>query len=165
MSFFSRKLKSLGFQSYEEYLASEHWKRFSARVRAKFCFCCGRDRRQLQVHHHTYDRLGEELDTDVATVCRPCHKKIHEMVKGRVSALEKAHLLLHSIFFPPRHVPKPQEISKNPDEKQILPRPWMYQEDRSIDRQIREVKKRIAQLTRQLHVLEQKKEQEAANSS
>lgn len=29
----------------------------------------------LDVHHLTYDRLGEELESDVVVVCRPCHEK------------------------------------------------------------------------------------------
>lgn len=40
------------------------------------CVRCG-VKRQLEVHHLTYDRLGAELDTDLEVVCSGCHKGTH----------------------------------------------------------------------------------------
>lgn len=31
----------------------------------------------LDVHHHTYERLGNELFSDLAALCRPHHEAVH----------------------------------------------------------------------------------------
>nr|DAM59369.1 MAG TPA: HNH endonuclease [Bacteriophage sp.] len=45
------------------------------------CVMCGRplDKiRSIQVHHITYQRLGNEnVLTDLCTLCGSCHKKLH----------------------------------------------------------------------------------------
>jgi hypothetical protein len=33
----------------------------------------------LQVHHQSYDRLGCELDKDLALLCQECHSQLHEI--------------------------------------------------------------------------------------
>lgn len=82
----------IGYKSYSDYLRGEHWALFSGGVRKKSCFCCGDKLSKLQVHHITYDRLGEELPADVVTVCDGCHICIHELPKSG-TPLEKAHLI------------------------------------------------------------------------
>lgn len=65
--------------SYEEYLLSDHWKhtRQAAIERAGWrCMLCD-SAYNLQVHHRNYDRLGEELPTDLLVLCAGCHKKHH----------------------------------------------------------------------------------------
>jgi len=73
--------KKTGCKTYEEYLKSEPWIFFSNAIRKDRCWCCG-TRESLQVHHKTYERLGEELPCDVVTVCGRCHKLIHETAKN-----------------------------------------------------------------------------------
>jgi hypothetical protein len=41
-----------------------------------WCEICRR-RAAIQVHHWTYDRLGNELPQDLCAVCVDCHHKIH----------------------------------------------------------------------------------------
>lgn len=60
---------------YAEYLRSEHWRkvRNKALVRDGFrCAACGTNR-NLEVHHLTYARLGNEDDLDLITLCRQHH--------------------------------------------------------------------------------------------
>jgi hypothetical protein len=71
--------------SYEDYLRSDHWnaKRVGALGRARFkCQMCGASGRELQVHHNTYERLGEELDSDLIALCGVCHGKHHDKYGG-----------------------------------------------------------------------------------
>lgn len=72
------RLKAL---PYEEYLRSDHWKARSnvARVRdGHRCRDCY-SRENLDVHHLTYERLGEERNGDLITLCRGCHLARHRI--------------------------------------------------------------------------------------
>ena len=38
----------------------------------------------VQLHHASYRwPLGEELDEALVPVCRPCHRRVHELVRRR----------------------------------------------------------------------------------
>lgn len=70
---------------YTEYLKSDHWKatRESAVQRAgNACQFC-RSTERLNVHHNTYERLGEELPTDLLVLCQTCHGTLHAVENGR----------------------------------------------------------------------------------
>lgn len=75
------RLKALRQLTYKEYLQTIEWRvrRGLALKRAGYC-CeqpkCGR-RTQLQVHHRTYDHIGEELAEELSVVCEPCHDRYH----------------------------------------------------------------------------------------
>lgn len=73
--------RRIGYESYSTYLKSEHWKNFSDGMRFKRCFCCDKSNNNHQIHHVSYDRLGEELPNDVITVCGACHILIHDKIK------------------------------------------------------------------------------------
>lgn len=64
---------------YEDYLRSAKWqrKRRAALARAEHrCqVCSGRDR--LNVHHRTYERLGDERPADLTVLCETCHEIFH----------------------------------------------------------------------------------------
>ena len=66
--------------SYSQYLLTSHWRkvRKAAIERADgHCQLCGETQR-LEVHHNTYQRLGEEKPTDVVCLCRECHVMFHK---------------------------------------------------------------------------------------
>ncbi len=66
---------------YKEYLQTPHWKRKrneKLRAAGYRCQMCNRRARPLEVHHRTYERRGEELDTDLTVVCRSCHTNFHK---------------------------------------------------------------------------------------
>lgn len=77
---------------YEAYLASAQWKQRRA-VRLEMadnkCERCGVSHftAQLQVHHRTYERLGNELMSDLEVLCPRCHSKADS---ERVRATEVA---------------------------------------------------------------------------
>jgi len=64
---------------YIEYLKSEDW-----RVRRKMLMeeadwtCCECGLKATQLHHLSYENLGEEeLEVDVIALCTACHKEKH----------------------------------------------------------------------------------------
>jgi len=70
--------------SYTDYLNSDEWKKKRAE-RLKLdnyeCQCCGATD-DLQIHHITYDRLGNEnIDYDLITLCKKCHWQLHTTIE------------------------------------------------------------------------------------
>ena len=66
-------------QWYADYLASEEWKAKSKAVRDRDnhrCLACNGSKR-LEVHHLTYDNIGDEPLSDLVTWCHSCHSKHH----------------------------------------------------------------------------------------
>lgn len=65
---------------YSDYLQTSHWKilRFRALKSAGFrCSLCNSDG-LLDVHHRTYERLGNEKLKDLVALCRTCHSRFHD---------------------------------------------------------------------------------------
>lgn len=88
---FRDQLGALGFRSYDEYLASEHWadlrRRFYASKLFKGrCHACP-SRTGLNVHHKTYKRLGHEWLQDLVALCRDCHQAVHALERERGTKL------------------------------------------------------------------------------
>lgn len=71
-----RQLRSM---PYPEYLQSAWWQ-FRREQTLKSdgyrCRLCN-SASTLNVHHRTYERRGEEQDSDLITLCRGCHAKFH----------------------------------------------------------------------------------------
>lgn len=66
-------------ESYRAYLNSPHWRqtRNAALKRAHWrCNRCG-GKRDLNVHHRSYERLGAERDSDLEVLCFTCHNGHH----------------------------------------------------------------------------------------
>ena len=67
-------------REYRDYLRADHWQRTRAQVLARargFCEDCGL-RTNLDVHHLTYKRKGQERLTDLRALCRSCHTARHQ---------------------------------------------------------------------------------------
>ncbi|QQV92427.1 HNH endonuclease [Streptomyces phage Forrest] len=66
-------------EEYKRYIGSDRWKLVCARYWTTFgrkCQACG-SRKNLHVHHNTYERFGRERLSDLTGVCQSCHKAIH----------------------------------------------------------------------------------------
>lgn len=95
------KLKQLGFDNYQQYLQTDHWKSIRSKYyRSKLpirvenvivCNVCKKQKR-LNLHHKTYKRLGQEKLHDFILLCKDCHNLTHLVAKKiRNVGLWKAH--------------------------------------------------------------------------
>lgn len=83
--------------NYREYIRSDEWRNKARDAITRStgrCAMCG-TRKNLTVHHNTYERIGNELPTDLTVVCWKCHRRHHLRddkvnVKDVKSALSKA---------------------------------------------------------------------------
>ena len=72
---------------YETYLASDEWRRKAEdrlevdNQKCVMCGCKGTSTNPLEVHHLTYHNIyHENVDKDLVTLCRVCHKNVHTMM-------------------------------------------------------------------------------------
>lgn len=79
-----RETRSVVAGEYSDYLASDAWrsKRTYYLGRAMHrCQLCnkpgGPGGKGLEVHHRTYERVGQEIDADVIVLCGDCHGRHH----------------------------------------------------------------------------------------
>jgi len=68
--------KKYGFNSYEEYLESNHWRELKAKLGMYACCCCSTSR-YLLAHHIRYRDLVDVQVTDLVTMCSRCHDIFH----------------------------------------------------------------------------------------
>lgn len=67
---------------YTKYMQTQTWKlkRERALIRSNFkCELCGFD--ASEVHHLTYERLGDESVDDLQALCFKCHWEAHQLPK------------------------------------------------------------------------------------
>lgn len=68
-------------QWYLDYLATPRWRAISRAMIARANHRCQSEgcwsRYRLQVHHLTYDHLGDERICDVKVLCDGCHRRAH----------------------------------------------------------------------------------------
>lgn len=65
---------------YAEYLQTAHWKdtrRIALAYAGHRCQLCNGGG-ILHVHHRTYERLGEEMMSDLVVLCERCHRIFHD---------------------------------------------------------------------------------------
>jgi len=69
------------YYKYIEYLNSKKWKDKRNLVFERDNYKCQecKEKNADDVHHLTYDNLGNENLNELVSVCRECHKKIHDM--------------------------------------------------------------------------------------
>jgi hypothetical protein len=69
--------------NYYEYIASPAWKRKANAAKEAAGYRCqvcnkGKDNgAQLDAHHRTYERLGNECPEDITVLCHKCHGLYH----------------------------------------------------------------------------------------
>lgn len=77
-----RRLKKFGYRTYRQYLRSAHWRDLQAKYRSsplqQDCFVCHDD--NVDLHHRTYKRLGEERLDDLVPLCRLHHEEAHRLL-------------------------------------------------------------------------------------
>ncbi len=94
-----KKLNDLGFESYAQYLASDHWHDFKVRYKAdgRSMHCAVCSSTPIQLHHHDYARLGSESLDDVTPLCRPCHYRTHKLLRNAGLSVLATQWAMHKI--------------------------------------------------------------------
>jgi 5-methylcytosine-specific restriction endonuclease McrA len=71
-------MRKVRYINYWSYIQSDRWadKRNEIKKIRKKCEKCG-SRKNLQVHHVSYKRLGRERDSDLLLLCVFCHEEVH----------------------------------------------------------------------------------------
>lgn len=80
------RLQQLRTMPYREYLLTSEWnaRREQQLRRAGYrCQVCNASRKQLNVHHRTYERRGNEEFKDLIVLCKDCHSIFHSL--GRLA--------------------------------------------------------------------------------
>lgn len=64
---------------YDEYLESDEWRRKADKRKSLDDYKCQlcNESENLNVHHNTYERLGDEKMSDLVTLCQSCHADYH----------------------------------------------------------------------------------------
>ena len=86
-------IKSVKDVNYQKYIKSKAWKQKAEEAKTRAgnrCQACNRPRSevQLEAHHRTYERIGQERPGDITVLCRDCHQSIEES-KAKVSLTQK----------------------------------------------------------------------------
>ena len=68
------------WERYDKYLLSDEWQARRRRILDRDNHRCqqsGCGQQADHVHHLTYERVGEEWDSDLTSICLPCHRRLH----------------------------------------------------------------------------------------
>lgn len=101
------------------YIASEKWRNSPARLtelaaavnRCRICFRKGTAESPLEVHHATYERIGNEALGDLVALCHDCHDDVTSIQRARRyrrrrprrADVQSHRDTRHSFFDPTRH--------------------------------------------------------------
>jgi len=73
--------ETIYFESYQDYLKSDEWKEKANAAKERAGWQCQINAKHsnkiLHAHHRTYERIGNELDSDITVLCDSCHRKAH----------------------------------------------------------------------------------------
>ena len=80
-------------KGYNAYLQSEHWKKLrNSRIKWESgvaeCAACHKKTTNVQLHHVSYKRLGNERKEDLIVLCNECHWRVHHNEAFRKLLLE-----------------------------------------------------------------------------
>ena len=113
----SRLRSSASNPEYIAYLLSAEWKALRVRIfteRDYRCACCGNQygASGLRLHHKTYVRLFDEMDTDLEVLCEDCHDGFHgrfgKVAKRAAEAAVKRTAMLVALYRAPTGPPETQ---------------------------------------------------------
>ena len=84
-------MRTMKSTNYKEYINSIEWdEKRSLRFRMDGfrCHMCGSPM-NLECHHITYERLGNERLSDLITLCSKCHKRLHDPIRPQKTQDER----------------------------------------------------------------------------
>lgn len=78
--FYEPDMREYGYESYETYLRSDHWKLVIRAYQRQRCYCCEWTGRDLILCHISLANLTRERADDVITLCAKCEDGIRWMI-------------------------------------------------------------------------------------
>lgn len=98
-------------KNYRRYIASEKWRNAPARLaelvasknHCRICFEKGTAAAPLEVHHATYERIGNEALGDLIALCHECHVGVTSMLRARRYVLRRPRRADVARIRDPRH--------------------------------------------------------------
>jgi hypothetical protein len=143
---FKERLCRLGFNTYDDYLSSDHWQRFKEKYRKSGlplnCAVCHQG--PIQLHHHTYERLGQESLKDVDPLCHIHHESVHEYLKQKSLSLRKtadAINHLRKLWGKDKPTPSSKDATPKKKKKKRQRTPEELEERRTRRKRNREIRK------------------------
>lgn len=116
-----------GVATYAAYLRSEHWLSFRAewhRINPDaVCECCGA--KKVHLHHHTYERLGNESMDDITPLCGDCHLDLHKLLKKArrsVHATQWAIMRMKGCLWISRKLSREEQAEKDAEQAALTTR-------------------------------------------
>ena len=106
----NRRLKKNGFNSYQEYLDSDMWKKKRDQKEKEVCLCGSGDR--LELHHKTYERVCDELMSDLVWLCHSCHDYLHNKINNGDTTLKDGMKILTK-YLKTKKYRKRKEVKKS----------------------------------------------------
>ncbi len=88
------RLKGLGYDSYSAYLGSPAWRDVKRRYQDACPMACMCGATTVELHHTTYERVGNERLDDLVALCRHCHADAHALEQAGVIDLD-----LHGFYY------------------------------------------------------------------
>ncbi|QEA10829.1 HNH endonuclease [Mycobacterium phage Weirdo19] len=105
---------------YFRYMNSAAWRARQARYFATHperCALCGSGD-EVELHHHTYRRLGAELDEDLTALCAAHHAEVHDYHRAHDVTLTEATRAVAARFGVPIVVRRPRtELTRKEQNK------------------------------------------------
>lgn len=77
----NQRIKDNWSEEYRKYLASPEWKTKRKQVMDGCGHTCECGAKATQVHHKTYDSVGDEQLEHLEAVCADCHAERHQIMK------------------------------------------------------------------------------------
>lgn len=97
---FHEMLRVRGYDSYDHYLASDAWRQFNEWYRRsdlpQSCLVCGC--KTVQLHHWTYDNIGQDRPCDVVPLCESHHLELHRWLVASKVPLGQVEVHLRLCF-------------------------------------------------------------------
>lgn len=117
----NKLLKKLGFDSYQQFLASDKWRemkktQYQDYVNGKACCFCGSNE-EVHLHHAKYKKgnLDRAKVSGTLPVCAVCHLGIHTIEKMLDIDTNRATIVFNIVYFPEQKQFTWEQVKTAPD--------------------------------------------------
>jgi hypothetical protein len=138
------------FKTYEKYLKSRVWRSrriaYSKMVPRECCICSTK-KNHIDCHHKTYENIGQEKDKDLCWLCRPHHIEVHSLIKS--NTIKQNNKIIRQL----KITGFPLDANTKGRIGQVLAEIKRVQDDVSLSKSSKSVKRRINKLKKKVRKL------------